>query len=229
MTIKYHGTPFTPKSVLETLKGKSFCVSFAHPQNINQLLNGGVASKVMLDSGAFTAWRKGGKVEWSKYYAWTEKWLRFSNSWAVIGDVINGSEEDNGRLIREWPHGDRGAPVWHLHESIEKLQTLCRDWPLVCIGSSGQYAHIGKPNWIKRMQEAFDNIALPNGELPTKLHMLRGLRLVKGYPYPFHSVDSATIARNYRRDCSRRAGRSPASMVAAWEVHHTPTRWCRGW
>lgn len=220
MTDKYHGTPLTPKAVLRSLINVNFCVSFARPSDIKQLLEEGVARKVMLDSGAFSVWRRGGAVDWAKYYAWAERWLAYDNAWAVIGDVIDGAEADNDRLIHEWPHGTRGAPVWHLHESLAKLQRLSAEWPLVCIGSSGQYATIGKPAWVDRMHEAFNAIALPDGSLPTKLHMLRGLRLVKGHPYPFHSVDSATVARNYRRD-----GRPPAELISAWEKHHTPTLW----
>lgn len=219
-TDKYHGTPLTPNAQLRTLKGHNFVVPFIRPDNIRLLLEEGVASKVMLDSGAYSAWRRGVQIDWDAYYGWTEKWLKYPGVWAVIGDIIDGSEEDNDQLIDQWPHGTAGAPVWHLHESIKKLERLTATWPLVCLGSSGQYAVVGSSAWLGRMNEAMTAIALPDGAMPTRLHMLRGLKLVRGYPYPFASVDSATVARNFRRD-----GKTPLEMVQAWEPHHTPEFW----
>lgn len=174
----------------------------------------------MLDSGAFSVWRRGATLEWPKYYAWAEKWLAYPQAWAVIGDVIDGTEEDNDRLIAEWPHGHRGAPVWHLHESLGKLQKLCSEWPRVCIGSSGAYSTVGTPAWRKRMDQAMSAIVLL-GSMPTKLHMLRGLKTVKpGFNYPFDSVDSASVARNFKT-----LGREPLDMVLEWEQYHCPKYW----
>lgn len=34
MTIHYHGTPITPRHILELLAGHPFCVSFAHPRDV---------------------------------------------------------------------------------------------------------------------------------------------------------------------------------------------------
>lgn len=220
-TDKYHGTPLTPLSLLRTLAGFNWCVSFAAPWSINVLLEEAVGERVMLDSGAFTAWRHGKMVDWEAYYRWAERWLAYPNTWAVIGDVIDGTEADNDRLIEEWPFGTRGSPVWHLHESIEKLQALVTTWPRVCIGSSGDYAKVLSPSWRERMAEAMDAIALPDGSMPTDLHMLRGLRLVsRGHPYPFASVDSATVARNYRS-----YQRHPLQLLQTWEGLHCPDRW----
>lgn len=221
MTDKYHGTPLYPISTLNTLRGFNFVVPFIRADNVRRLLEGGLAAKVMLDSGAYSAWRRGVLINWDKYYAWTERWLRYGNAWAVIGDVIDGTEEDNDRLIEEWPHGERGAPVWHMHESFSKLCGLVQKWPRVCIGSSGQFATVGTPEWRARMDAAMDYIALPDGSMPTKLHMLRGLRLVRpGWPYPFDSVDSASAARN---QASQKC--STLETLQQWEVLHCPTHW----
>lgn len=222
MTIKYHGTPLTPSSVLPTLRGFNFVVSFADPRDLSRLVEGKIANKIMLDSGAYTAWTQGRLVNWNAYYRWVGHWLHFPELWAVIGDVIDGDEKANAKLIREWPHGKRGAPVWHLHESLGKLQQLCAEWPLVCFGSSGQFRRVGSAAWHIRMHEAFDCIA-PHGDPSTKLHMLRGMSLTYRQPYPFHSVDSSTVARSYQRDKM-----SALDAILKWEKRNTPSFWSGG-
>ena len=92
------------------------------------------ASSVMLDNGAFSAWRRGIVIDWKNYYRRAEPWLRNSpTTWAVIPDVIDGDEAANDLLIRQWPFGEAGAPVWHMHEPLDRLLRLADQWPKVCI------------------------------------------------------------------------------------------------
>ncbi len=42
----------------------------------------------------------------------------------MIPDVIGSTEKENDDLLAEWPHGERGVPVWHLNESIGRLERL---------------------------------------------------------------------------------------------------------
>lgn len=47
---------------------------------------------------------------------------------AVSGGVIDGSEVANDALLDEWPFPIWfGAPVWHLHESFERLDRLANN------------------------------------------------------------------------------------------------------
>lgn len=195
MTLHYHGTPISPMSVFHELAGRCFCVSFAQTQDIVKAHEFG--QSVMLDNGAFTAWKKGRAMEWAKYYAWCEQWLHWQTTWAVIPDVIDGVEFDNDKLVRDWPHGVRGAPVWHLHESLDRLRALCDRWPRVCLGSSAEFSIVGNQKWRARMNEAMDAICR-EGRVPTWLHMLRGMNAAR-LGYPFASVDSTDIARNHNR------------------------------
>jgi hypothetical protein len=143
--IHYHGTPITPRSKLLELAGRCFCVSFAHPQDVQACHQIGQA--VMLDNGAFTLWRTGRPTNWPAYYRWCERWLEYRTTWAVIPDVIDGTERENDRLLAAWPFRDRGAPVWHLHERLDRLVRLAQEWPRVCLGSSGSYRSVGGPPW----------------------------------------------------------------------------------
>lgn len=207
MTIHYHGTPITPRIVLNELAGRFFCVSHYRPDNVEWCHKNGQG--VMLDNGAFSAWRSGKDVDWNGFYEWCNEWLAYKTSWAVIPDVIIGNAQDNDELIKQWPHGNRGAPVWHMHEPIERLMRLCDEWQRVCIGSSAEYAVVGSQSWHKRMIEAM-NMICKTGRVPTWLHMLRGMNAAR-WGYPFASVDSTDIARNHNR------GKSVKDMVDRWD------------
>ena len=170
----------------------------------------------MLDNGAFTLWRQGGASQWHRYYAWVDQWLAYHTTWAVIPDVIDGDDSDNDALLAQWPHRHRGAPVWHMHESIDRLRRLCDTYPRVCIGSSGQYATVGSPDWRRRMDAAMNAVCTPRS--PAWLHMLRGMQCCS-WGYPFASVDSTDIARNHNRGVPARV------MAERWNSQQCPAVW----
>lgn len=216
MTIHYHGTPITPVGVLKTLAGRCFCVSYAAPAQVAWCHEFG--QSVMLDNGAFTFWKTGKPVDWLGYYRWCEVWLRFHTTWAVIPDVIDGGEEANDRLIELWPHGDRGAPVWHMNESLDRLKRLTAQFSKVCIGSAGDYAVVGDKKWHARMHEAMNSLC-GLGPAPSWLHMLRGMAQ-SGSEYPFASTDSTDIARNHCRPQN-----DAVSMANRWDRRNCPAAW----
>jgi len=216
--IHYHGLPVTPLTALGELAGRCFCVSYAHPDQVARAHE--LGQSVMLDNGAFSFWRSKTPTDWDGYMDWAEPWLDYQSTWAVIPDVIDGDELANDRLIVRWINRSlpRGAPVWHMHESIDRLRRLCCAYVRVCIGSSGQYAVVGSGSWHRRMEQAFNAIA-PDRAPNTWLHMLRGMSL-SGGPYPFASVDSTDVARNHNRPQN-----TPAKMVARWDAMQCPARW----
>lgn len=216
MTIHYHGTPITPRKVLYELAGRHFCVSYHKPQDVVACHQ--IGQSVMLDNGAFSAWRIGAKVDWMGFYAWCDRWLEYPTTWAIIPDVITGTDEDQDALIDQWPHGERGAPVWHMHESIERLRRLTDEWPRVCIGSSAQYAELLTPQWCRRMDAAWNAIMVGRRHVPW-VHMLRGMQLVR-CEWPFASVDSTDIARNHNR-----AHNSAGVMAKRWDAAQCPPTW----
>lgn len=215
MTLHYHGTPISPAYVYKFLGGRHFCVSYADPRDVERAHE--LGQSVMLDNGAFSAWRIGKPTDWPGYYAWCDRWLDHPNTWAVIPDVITGTAEDQDDLIRQWPHGSRGAPVWHMHEPVERLLRLIDHWPRVCIGSSEDYARVLSPAWKARMDAVWNTIEASGMRTPW-LHMLRGMQCVK-YDWPFASVDSTDVARNHNR------GFRPDHKAEAWDAKQCPPRW----
>lgn len=216
MTIHYHGTPLTPRAELMKLAGKHFCVSFADSRDGDWCLANG--QSVMWDSGAFTAHTQRRVVDWSAYYAWLEPRLGHPH-WAVIPDVIDGSEADQRALVATWPFGALGAPVWHMALSIDYLLELADEWPRVCFGSSQQYWQVGSDPWCRRADEAFNALAKA-GPLPW-VHMLRGLALA-GDRWPFASADSTNIARNFKNVGSET---DPERMARRIDAVQCPIHW----
>lgn len=219
---QYHGTPITPLSVLEQMRGRSFCVSYAAPDQVERCHElAGDTGRVMLDNGAFSFWMANKPTDWPGFYAWAQRWLEHEpRTWAVIPDVIGGSVEENDDLIGQWPlDRDRGAPVWHVHEPIARLVQLAHDWPRVCIGSSGEYRNPGSPAWTARMDAAFNALLPDGGTPPCELHMLRGMKF-SDWHYPFASVDSTDVARNHCRH-----GRKAGAMAARWAARRPPAVW----
>lgn len=222
VTVHYHGTPITPRSVLYTLAGRCFCVSYAEPRDVAVAHQIGQSN--VLDNGAFSLWRAGTPTDWPGYYAWCDPWLDYATTWAVIPDVIDGTAEENDALIAQWPHGDRGAPVWHLHEPITRLLALADAWPKICFGSSGQFAEVGSAAWESRVGEAFNELARRHRRLPW-VHMLRGMKLAGG-PFPFASLDSTAIARNHAGNNTRGTpAKIAADMAAEFDARQCPAAW----
>jgi hypothetical protein len=221
--IHYHGTPITPRAKLLELAGRCFCVSYAEPRDIGICHE--IGQSVMLDNGAYSAWRTGRPTNWPAYHDWCSRWLERTTTWAVIPDLIDGTPAANDELIAAWPHGTRGAPVWHLHEPLHRLQQLVAGWPLVCIGSSGQYADLLTPAWRARMAAAMDTACYPDGQPRTRLHLLRGLALSNG-PYPLHSADSTSIAQNHAGNRTRATPpKNVRAMADTIDARQPAPRW----
>lgn len=217
--IHYHGLPITPATaaVRAITNGHAF-VSFKHPDQLTIALE--VAQSFALDNGAFSAWRSGKPVtDWSEYYEWVSELHRYpAFDFAVIPDVIDGDEDDNDALLDEWPWAKKsphvGAPVWHLHESLERLDRLVSNWPRICLGSSGDYAQVGTNAWWIRMREAMDVICDKSGRPCTKIHGLRMLDPKIFSKFPFASADSTNIGRNIGLDSHWKGTYTPPTKEA---------------
>lgn len=216
MTIHYHGTPLSPIAKLYELAGRHFCVPFPRPDDIARCHQ--IGQSVMLDNGAFSAWKRGVTIDWKDYYAWVEEWSG-PTTWAVIPDVIGGGEDDNNQLLGQWPFFMRGAPVWHMEQSIKRLLMLADEYDKICIGSSARYSVVMDQVWQRRMDEVWNAIAKRFSREMPWVHMLRGMQ-VAGERWPFASLDSTDIARNHNRPHN-----SPRAMADRWDAMQCPMKW----
>lgn len=216
MALHYHGTPITPLAVLKALRGNCFCVR--HGRHEQALMAHQIGQSVMLDNGAYSKFTKGAATDWPAYYAWCDRWLDYPTTWAVIPDVIDAGSQEQDALIRERPHGERGAPVWHSDEPIERLVRLSEAWPRVCIGSTGVHWKILTDEWCRRMDEAWNALALAHQRTPW-IHMLRGMQLSR-CEWPFASMDSTDVAQNHHLP-----HKDAETMAQDWNATNPPGRW----
>lgn len=231
--ICYHGADCSgPKDMAHRFyKGRHVMVSFAYPAHIEIVAEH--AASFVLDNGAFTTWKQGKTFDLDGYYAWCQKWLYHpACDWAIIPDVIDGTEKENDKLIFAWPfRKDRGVPVWHFHERINRLTGLCGWNARVALGSSGQWPTPGTDSWKDRVAEFMPRICNHQGQTYCHLHGLRMLNPKVFESLPLHSADSCNASIN--AGSIGRFGTYPhpypagrANVIADWiEAHRPAQKW----
>ena len=213
--IHYHCADINPHHRLTELAGRHLLVSHAYPAPA--AISHQIGQSVLLDNGAYSVWKSNRVAHWENYYPWCDHYLNCPTTWAIIPDVIDGSVEDQDRLIKEWPFGQKGAPVWHLNEPIDRLLSLTNDWSKVCLGSAGEFATIATNRWHLRMQKAFNALAKSHQRMP----WTHGLRMqCVGHLFPFASVDSSDIARHQSRPQNTILG-----MAERWDRAQPNFKW----
>ena len=235
--IHYHGLPITPATAAcAAVGGGHAFVSFRYADQLGLALE--ICQSFAVDNGAFSAWKSGKPItDWTGYYAWVDDICRSpSFDFSVIPDVIDGDEQANDALLSEWPwkarHAHIGAPVWHMHESIGRLQRLAHAWPRICIGSSGEFATVGNFRWWGRIAEAMNAVTGKDGLPITKLHGLRMLNPEVFTRLPLSSADSTNIAQNIGIDSAWRGTYQPKGkdvralvMRERIEAHQSLQHW----
>lgn len=235
--IHYHGGPIFPEAAARSAWRRGHAmISFAYPKQAPLAFE--VAQSVILDNGAFTAWKNGDSVDVAAYAEWVRGWMHHPGfDWCLIPDIIDGSEQQNDEAIGLWleafsPHVS--VPVWHLHESLERLERLV-SFPRLALGSSGEYAEIdNRPGsrWWTRISEAMEICCDKQGRPRTKLHGLRMLDPTITSHVPLSSADSTNCARNVPLDSRWEGPYEPmtketraALMVERIEFHATASFW----
>jgi hypothetical protein len=195
--IHYHGTPIggSRQDAARFLAGRHALVPFPRQDDLGIVSD--VCQSFVFDNGAFSIWKKGGRLDVDGYTRLVDDWHKHPGfDWALIPDVIDGDEDANDLLLEVWPEHLDGVPVWHLHESTERLQRLAKNYRTVALGSSGQWASPGTDSWWKRINAAMESICDDQGRPACKLHGLRMLDPAIFSHLPFASADSTNAAVN---------------------------------
>lgn len=197
--IHYHGTPIggTRQDAARFLIGRHALVPFPRQDDMGPVAE--CAQSFVFDNGAFSVWKRDERLDVEGFTRWVLDWHRHPGfDWALIPDVIEGSEADNDALLRDWPQQLRpvGVPVWHMHEGFGRLERLCREWSTVALGSSGQWASPGTAAWWQRMSLAMAVACDAEGRPRARLHGLRMLDPAIFGRLPLASADSTNAAVN---------------------------------
>ena len=233
--IRYHGGPCTPvDAAVELWTRHHALISFFYPQQI--ALCARVSHTFVIDNGAFSAWDQEITINWSDYVDFVGEWCRHPGyDWCLIPDKIDGTEQENDDLLDWWnirAAGMRGVPVWHLHESIDRLERLVKSYPRVAVGSSGEFSTPGSRIWWGRMSDAMKVACDDVGRPVTPLHGLRQMDTTIFSHIPYSSVDSARVSRSIGVDKSvprayRQLPPKSRALVMALDadVHFSASRW----
>lgn len=231
--IPYHGLPITPATVANRAVNAGHAFVCVRTQwQLTLALS--IVQSMAFDNGAYPAWTEGKPItDWSNYYDWVAEFHRYPQfDFAVIPDVIDGDEKSNDDLLAAWPWLNSapsiGAPVWHMHESLDRLSRLAEKFPRVCIGSSGNFATVGTPQWWIRICSAMDAVCDKSGRPITKLHGLRMLNPKVFSNLPLASADSTNIARNHGMDKAWKGTYAPPSREARADVMRSRIEYYQG-
>lgn len=217
--IHYHGGDINPETcAYRTWRRRHAFISHARPAQLG--LASSIVQSFALDNGAFSKWKAGKSVAWAEYYEWVDEWQHHPRfDFAVVPDVIEGSEEENDALAEQWPFDRyRAAVVWHTNESPERLERLAKEWPRVAIGSSGEYDVNQPARVIERMYSVLPRIVDSRGFPICMLHGLRMLNPKVFTKLPLKSADSTNVARNIKIDLKWNGGYAPATRETRADV-----------
>lgn len=234
--IHYHGTPVggTRQDVARFLIGRHALVPFPRQDDMGIVAE--VCQSFVFDNGAFSVWKRGEVLDVPGYVKWCEQWHRHPGfDWALIPDVIEGAEEENDALIADWPRDIEGVPVWHMHESLDRLERLVNEWRTVALGSSGQWATPGAKAWWERIREAMTVACDPEGRPKARLHGLRMLSPKVFTKLPLASADSTNASVNcgskdrFGMYLPPTAAQRAAVIAERIEVNNSAAYWPHDW
>lgn len=196
--IHYHGMAGagTTADMVMLSKGRHCFISYASRSQLP--LFASVCSSFALDNGAFTAWKQGKPFDMSGYTEFVMEWMQHpAFDWAVMPDVIDGTEEENDALLEEWTLPKHiGVPVYHMHESFERLERLIDNYDYICLGSSGEYSQPNSKIWWSRMTKIMGVATDNKGKPKVRMHGLRMLNPKVFTRLPLKSADSTNAERN---------------------------------
>ena len=230
----YHGTPIggSEAEAKKFLRTRHGLVSYAYQQHMAIVAD--TCQSFVLDCGAWSIYQKGGQMDYEGYLKFCYKWHKHPGfDWAIIPDVIEGTENENDRYLDMWPDDIKGIPVYHNYMPIERLKKLGDKYGYVALGSSGQYFDLGSAKWWDRMSEMMDSICDENGRPAFKLHGLRMLDPKVFSQIPLSSADSTNAGRNngqldrFGQYCSPSAGTRAISIAERIEAFNSCPRWIK--
>ena len=203
----YHGTPFggTRVAAIQFARRRFLFVPWLRTELLDVAME--VSAGFACDNSAFSFWSTGEKPKWKRYADWVLSLHQHPKfDWAIIPDVVEGTEDENNDLIAKWHKwlpprvAMEGVPVWHMHESLRRLAWLIDHYNRIAIGSSGRWPTPGREGWHERMAEAMGVLCDDQGRPKVKIHGLRMLSVDIVEQYPFASCDSTNCARNKVRE-----------------------------
>ena len=147
---------------------------------------------MFLDSGAYSAWSKGGIVDINKLIAFIHKNKQIFKIYATldaIGDPVQTLENTN---IME-SNGLSPLPVFHYNEDISYLKKMIDKYEYICLGGMVPISTPQLQIWLDELWDRY--LTDDDGSPLVKVHGFgqTSMRLLKRYPW--YSADSTSWVR----------------------------------
>lgn len=137
-----------------------------------------------LDSGAFTAYHAGKKIDLQQYIDFCKRTLasdpKLEELFAL--DVIGDWRASQKNTEEMWRQGVSAIPVFHPGEPWSVLMDMAKTYPKIAFGCAG-FTGGAKREWI---QQVFARV------WPKRIHGLAASDETNVLSSPFHSVDAST-------------------------------------
>lgn len=171
---------------------------------IERIIAAKYSVEIMLDSGAFTAWSKGGKVELDDIIrAYTDMLSRFEGRvekiWLINLDEIPAEKgrtatkeelekamrtsDTNFEVLRK-RFGEKVLPVFHQDEPFSQLDNLIKDCSYICASPRNDLPEKDRLKWSQLVHDRIPAKVRTHGLAATGARMMAQV--------PWFSIDSAT-------------------------------------
>lgn len=140
---------------------------------------------IFIDSGGFSAFTQGVKIDLQKYIDWIHENKSFITTYANL-DIVGDYKASNKNLYEMERRGLKPLPVFHYGEDFRYLSDLTKSYKYIAIGGMVPISRQKKKLW-RFLDQVF---AITQGDI--KLHGF-GMTGREGLKkYPFYSVDSTS-------------------------------------
>ena len=137
-------------------------------------------ARLMLDSGAFSAWQSGHEI---KLESLTRETMHPRWSESVSLDVIGSWRGSMQNAIAMRALGSPAMPVFHVNDPWETLDRYCDNWPKVGLGGMVGRDRSDVLRWVEQVFRR---------RWPHRFHAFGRTEKPLTMAYPFHSADSTS-------------------------------------
>ena len=143
---------------------------------------------LFLDSGAFSAWRKGIEINIDEYIEFIKLYESNLEVYAVLDDILDPVKTWKNQAYME-SKGLKPLPVFHFGEPADPWLNKCKEYDYFAIGGMVPISNRDLKPWLDKI---WTELVDSDGYAKHKVHGfgLTSVEMIKRYPW--HSVDSTS-------------------------------------
>ncbi len=187
MRVYFTGVPLSSADYLKLMRGRAVMYSFLS-RHRRVWADASVFASVAVDSGAYSVWRRGAKVDLGQYADYCAS-VEGQVDWYANLDVIGDWRAGLANLAALERRGLSPVPVFHLGEPWGLLEDFALSYRRVAIGRGPGVSFAAM--W-RMLEYIFGRYSDGEGAMQVRFHGFRMTDRRLMARFPFDSVDSAT-------------------------------------